>query len=750
MNEPPSPSTLSTRRLNQLKEQASYLRYRILDLFRQGEYTCWQDIEAKGGLKLETLLPAGTNITAAFRAARPIQFQLDQLLKRYVDDTEKRVALAEQAEPVAQTKLVLADESQCYRFKNGQSIKALLPEQHPVFEKIYDILFNNKNPDPSQPIPRALLQNGATGSGKTVIADALVDRFIAEDRHLPNPSFPIPIPYPILWVTVPNAKEQTRRSLESCGLGDYLDTIIHVIGYSELSTELGQAKFCRVEWEEDPFGELPPKKVYKWIPASVCKFLILDEAHSIQSEDSIRTEIIKALDLTERQLTLPDFANPNNPPKSMFNMRILFMTATPVERVSDMKMFTCMTNIDYLGTRITYDNFRTAFANVIANGYPDEVNREATKRLWKVMQHRVIELPRIKWKHKAINSVRIYQFRTEEDRQTYRQAWQRHVERCQLLGKDADAGAEYTSLMIFAKEVEPIRARQVVEEMYANVQEGRTSIMATRFTGTIIKGVFTLMDEFNVTRDQISIIWGGRQNIKPERILTQDDIQDIMQDAIAAGGVISADVKRLIRRNLQWQEDRLLFGDPSDAGQAARYNRLQSLGLIGIQTREKRQAEIDKFMSGQARYCFFTAQSGGTGLSLEHASDKTAQRYVWTTPIYSSKEFTQMMGRAPRRISWSDSIQKICLMDGTVESEHVAPILDKKLQSAGEFSSSKTDLAMVLAGERIRTSEFKDARQLASVLRTQEQVLADSDRDETQLYAPDAFADSDDNDSSND
>jgi len=736
---------LSPKQLANAKAQAQYLANKITQAFIAQECKTWGDIERVFGLDLKMILPPGMPVTDAFRKAVPLTYNLAELLRQYVAHTERRLEQAEKdaADDLPKIKLKPTPDAQCYRFSKagpGTKISRLFGEQDAVFRHIYALLFDNIQVEPGQPPIRAVLQNGKTGSGKTVVADAVVDRFIAEGRHKPNPDFPIPLPYPIIWITVANAVEQTKESLAEVGLGDELEKTIFVISYNDLSTEWGKIKFVDYTEEDDPFNPGTTIKTWKWKLSSICKLLVLDEAHNLQSEDAIRTEIIKSLDETERQCKNPLTQQP------LFNMKVLYLTATPVERVADMRMFVCMTDIKYQGQRITYENFNTGFANIIANGSPDKVTKASTKRLWEVLRHRIIELPRVKWPHKAVNSVKLYEFETPEDRALYRAAWQRHCERCRLLGKDPDAGAEYTSLMIFAREVEPIRARQVVREMVANVMEGRTSVMATRFTDTIVRAVFELQDTYNIPRDQISIIWGGRKNIEPERLLTQDDTTKIMAEMSESGGTMSRETMRLIQRNMDWQKDRLLFGDVTDEAQAARYQRLKDLGLIGVQTKQKRQVEINKFKNGISKYCFFTADSGGTGLSLEHASDTTSQRYLWATPIYNGKQFVQVMGRCPRRVSWSDSIQYVCLMNGTIESQHVAPILDKKLQAAGEFTSQKDDIAMVLAGEKVRSTEFKKVEELDQALRSKEQVLADAESDAAQLYAPDAGVEDDGDD----
>jgi hypothetical protein len=297
----------------------------------------------------------------------------------------------------------------------------------------------------------------------------------------------------------------------------------------------------------------------------------------------------------------------------------------------------------------------------------------------------------------------------------------------------------YASFTIFRNEVEHVRIPQVIDRMHnAVMNEGRSAVCGTAFTGAVIKGVFSLIDEKGVDPSQISVIWGGRKNIRPERILGPQEMFDLIQGALESGNGLSPEEKRLIKRNLAWQQDAMIFGDGDDAArQDHRYARLQRLGLIGVQTKEKRLREIAKMQSGQALYCFFTMASGGTGLSLPHCDSRQRPRSGWFTPIYSGKEFTQAFGRLPRRTSITDSYQTVVLLRGTIESEHVAPILDNKLQAASAFTSKKNDIMAQLAKLFMREKEVFEAKRTfgTAAVRTLEQARAAALTDEgTQVH----------------
>src|SRR5690606_14528247 len=112
-------------------------------------------------------------------------------------------------------------------------------------------------------------------------------------------------------------------------------------------------------------------------------------------------------------------------------------------------------------------------------------------------------------------------------------------------------------------------------------------------------------------------------------------------------------------------------------------------------------------------YFFYTAASGGTGLSLPHKDNRCRPRRLWTGPIYSGKVFIQLMGRPHRRNSISDTHARIGLMNRTIESAHVAPILDNKLRAAAKMATKKFDISSIFEDpDLMKKLEFEDSSQL--------------------------------------
>lgn len=719
------------------RAQSQHLAARIKGAHTNGEFKTYGEIETIFGLDLASLVPSGVFTDEAKQMEVP-RWQLDNLLQFFVATTEDRLRKSRNnLALVKQTKLRLTPERECFSFPNSDV--TLFPEQDAVCREIYRRMFTAEKPVNNILVP------GGTGAGKTIIGVRWLYQLIYDQQyHLPPAEFPIPSPVPLQWVTVPNAVEQTKEEIERCGLAEHLGRSIHVFGYNALFCSEGINIFTQEEFletanfDEDPDAESKVKRFITWLRQSVARGLVIDECHKLANPESSTSQLF--LDLSQAIAQLP-----------FYNTKCLWLSATPFEKVEDSRVFVSFVRPTYSGVRITPDNFTMSFANPISNGKPTVVTAASMERLFEALSPNIVEVPYIAWPRKAINAVREFDFICQADKDYVNDAWERHLERCRAVGKKTPKGfgAVYASFTIFRKDVEHVRIPQIVEEMVANVAQGNSSVCGTAFTGAIIKGIFKLIDDYKIPREQISVIWGGRQNIKPERILSQMDMVNIVQQAIESGEGMDADTKRLIKRNLAWQEDQLLFGDSSDAAQDERYARLQSLRLIGIQTKQRRQEEIDRMKSGVAKYCFFTLASGGTGLSLPHADARTTPRRGWFTPIYSGKEFTQAFGRLPRRVSISDTYQFCCVMRGTIESSHVAPILDNKLQAVGAFTSRKTDIMAALCDIFINQKDvfmkrqgFK-AAEVRSLDVVTEQALND---EETQYHGGGAVDDDDDND----
>lgn len=713
----PATPAISKRALRSAQEQTRYLINKVKAALTEGKIATWRDITTKFSIPLpDNIKDKALDVEIQSPAV------LNYVLEKYYEGTEARLLAALQQNTTSTAKLKITPEHLCRPFTNNPEVK-LYPEQDPVFHDIYHKLFTENK--------RAVLCPGGTGAGKTAIGAAVIDQMIVENRHTYK-ALPLNLPYPILWITVRNAVEQTRRFFEMVGLGNRLDKDIHVLAYTEIATNK-DGILVKKEELTDPFsGEVA--EFITWMNHALSLFVVLDECHKLMKwNETLMGKAIAALEKLARQF-------------AFVNTKYLLMSATPVERVNDARAFVCMADIDYGGVRITFDNFNQSFANIISPN-PAQPIAEASRRLFNALSSHIVEIPYYPWPYKAINAVKLLDFETTKDQNDYNAAWDEYCDFCAKMGKDDpnSFNARFTMLTVFRRKVEPIRVSQIIKCMLEDLNNGRSVVMGAAYVDTVIKAAFSLIDDYGHSRDDIAIIWGGRPSIKPDHIITPEEFIQLQQDALSSGEGFSRETFLLIKKNLQWQKDRLLFGDESEAKQDERYERLKEYGLIGIQNLARRQAEIDKFMSGRAKICLFTAESGGTGLSLEHSKPCCLPRSGYFPVIYNGKTWTQLMGRLPRRNSISHTHQYICGMNRTIEASHVIPILDKKLQTIGEFATRKGDLAMILAKEGIDklAKQFDVQNIKIRDLETATQQALNDER--TQLHA-----DHDDSDDDND
>jgi len=486
------------------------------------------------------------------------------------------------------------------------------------------------------------------------------------------------------------------RVLEKAGLGEYLGSQIVVTCYSQLSSTFGKVF---VSEEFDPYTD---SMKLRFNPGIVPYLVIWDECQALGNPDTYQTKFCIALNTT-----IP------NPPYQ------IFMSATPFVTVMNTKAFILATKAKFMGMTVTEENFRQ-FAGLITNE-PDKPNQAAAKRLREQFAPYIVSMPKVKWPHKAINQVKIVQFQSEEDHRIYTRLYDRYLEKCQKLGKNTNFGPfeRLVAFGQFRKGVEPLRAPQIVDLAIKEEKQGYAPIIGCAFRETIIKIVFYLL-EHGYRREDISVIWGGKEEIKQDMLLTSEEIDDLVARTMQGEPLSKRDLKRL-QMTLAWREDRENYQETEEQ-QIYRHAKLAELKLLGHQSANQRQIEIDNFQEGHSKFCVFTLSAGGVGLSLDQWSEKLRPRVGYFTPTYSGPEVQQALGRALRRTTVSDVRQYLVYMAGTIEEWHVAPLIDKKLKCIASFTNQLSIIDLTF-------SEKVEDRKL----RTEEEAAKDAENEESQL-----------------
>jgi len=669
----------STRALNAAKRQAESIAARAHNYYtvsvNNPAKKSWQQLASFLGISIDDIF-----------TRNPFNYDQVKLWTRfYIDSTEKRLVAELEGQGLKRTTdiALLKDIKSLTTFGNF----TLLLEQQAVYDAITRDFFVTK-------VTRAAYNDGKTGAGKTVLATAIID-YMYKNNLLPKKI----VSYARIMVITPKSvMESWSRHIEIAGYGSKLGTEIIVTSYSQLTATYGKVFLSE---SEDPYTE---KIVTKWNPALVPDLVILDEGHKLKNE-SQQTAAILALLTTVA-----------NPPYS------LWLSATPFTVVNNIRAFAIATRATLLGMQITPDNFKQ-FAALITDE-PSKPNKAAAKRVREILGNYIYSFPKSKWKHKAINSVKMVSFKRDFDKQLYQSAYERYLEKCSKLGKNTKFGKfeRYVALQQFRVASEPLRGEQMAELAHEIVQSGKASpVIGTAFRSTIVRVVFRLA-ELGYTRKDISIIWGGKEEIKADLVLTDQEIQSLLTKPARGEELTPLDIKR-IKTTLMFREDKLSYQEANDDITRARHNKLFEWGLMGAQNANVRQKEIDAFQEGESKICLFTLAAGGVGLSLDHWKESLKPRIGFFTPTYNGEEIKQALGRLPRRLTLSDTYQFIVGLRDTVEEDHVMPKLDLKLQCISTITGTDDDLI-----------DFENAGQLTSkTIRSLNEAEKDAEKPEAQL-----------------
>lgn len=566
----------------------------------------------------------------------------------------------------------------------------LFPEQEGVFKSLDKHFFVDNQ--------QAALQDGFTGSGKTYIAAALAANAIRVRKITDDPKNAWRL-HPVIIFCPKGVAENWRRVIESFGLADLLARRkILVFSDSEFDTNAG--KMFVDEHEDFSSGEIS----IVWNPVMTPILAIVDECHRYVNIKSYRTKCIEALI------------------KSPIEKKLLFMSATPMEKINDSFIFAFAANCELLGVKVDRNTFNY-FAGLL-DATPHKPNREALKRLRNVLSSHIFSIPYVKPKHKAINVVQLIDFQSPAHAEIYESAHQRYLEACRKSGKNTMFGRfeAFVALANYRKTVEPLRAYWIAKRCAENYHSGKlATAVGTAFKETIVEVAFQLVDKYNIPRDRISIVWGGKKEYKQEDLLSRAELDSILKNPNIQELLKNRPLLKKVRITLRYLQDQLEHSETAEE-QAYRHNKLRELSLVGKQSDNKRQVEIDKYQNGQATIALFTNASGGIGLSFDRDKEFLLPREGLFTPVYSGKEFQQVLGRLVRRASLSDAIQRICMMRNTVEEFHVAPILDEKLKCIAEITNRNFDIIDLLARET--PAEH-------AIVRDESQASVDAENDDT-------------------
>jgi superfamily II DNA or RNA helicase len=109
--------------------------------------------------------------------------------------------------------------------------------------------------------------------------------------------------------------------------------------------------------------------------------------------------------------------------------------------------------------------------------------------------------------------------------------------------------------------------------------------------------------------------------------------------------------------------------------------------VYGQQSTLERDRAVELFQSDRVHIIVLNSEAGGTSISL-HDERGMRPRYSIVSPSWSAVTFKQVLGRIHRMGGRSAAIQRIVLVDGTIES-HIAARLRKKLENITHINDAE-------------------------------------------------------------
>lgn len=536
---------------------------------------------------------------------------------------------------------------------------------------------------------RGVLLLSGTGTGKTFIVGAVDRRLIDNNYHEGKTWSHIPR----LYITKTTVVEQTCRVFKNFfNIEPNADT--EIINIEQLRASAGQL------WVTEKIKIENGEEVSYWewkknIQPCVVYF---DESQGGKNKGSKQSQIIYAY---------------NNLPK---NTCLISISATPFTRVSEAQAFAVSTHrpLDHLGfpegTILTNDNW-SAYANIIASpAKPDEYNQAAIERLMKDLDEYVVRVRGVRPQFNAVNGVKIIQFESDEQRNYYNDAWERFLKEKAKIEAAKAAGdntgtCHLVVLLKFAMAAEFCHASHFARDMYAAWQKGKAPVAAVKFKQTLIEIVKILIEKYGVSRDNISLIWGGGQTQLTKKQKAKAKIR-AMQEKLQSLGI---EMDEMIEdMGFEDVEDRVIQNLPTHY-------------KLGSQSPEDRQQEIDNFQSGRSQFCLYTLKAGGVGLSLHHTDELSPikcrrkesgyafeediqripirPRETFVVVTYNAIELVQGVGRVPRLTSLSPTIQNVYCYAGTVEVD-MGRIYSQKLRCLSSVVKMHEDWAEFIFGHK--------------------------------------------------
>lgn len=553
---------------------------------------------------------------------------------------------------IAQPKTVYARDTGEVQFGGFRK----LPQQEKAINYLIKHLFKDKD-------LKGVLLPLDPGDGKGVIA-AILSRYVLEKACRPGMNN-------VLIVTPKPVKIPMIRKLERVGIPeDAMDFSVTVLSYPDLYSATFKDFFIAKKVKNEIDGNVSTVYTYRGAPPDL---VILDESHKLKKPGSRIAKICKAF--------------------IGIGTRIILTSATPAVTIADNWFFALASGLkDLEGQEIGPDSWPTLARSLAAPGKPTDINDSAMKRFNDYFAPAICRPPRDVAKYKTtialcvedmpnIPALRKKYYDAERD-------WLRAKDRA---GESiSDKGIIMARFQVLRAAAELLSVDIFVDRIKRSLAKGHVPVIGVCFQVTLREIVMRCVDQGILTRDQISVIWGGKRDIRLEEVYND---QEFVEVSLKGDDMTPAELRKVkLTREYMVQRLRLNLDAEQNEVRTARLRELQ----LFKQDETSRQKNMDDFQTGVTKLMVFTLASGGTGVDLDHQDTRSWQRDVYLTTCYYAEEFIQGMGRCSRKATLTDVHIEILVLDGTIAAIHVVPVLQPKIRSVRTLAAGSMDLVTVL------------------------------------------------------
>lgn len=496
------------------------------------------------------------------------------------------------------------------------------------------------------------------GSGKTYILGSIIGNLIANgflDDCLS--------PWPVLYLTKLSIVSQTKDVLRD-EFGLDVNYNVHVENIEAI-----RAALLGTLIEEIAYVEAGVEvKVYRWRRNARPKLIVIDEAQSLAREEALQTQIMNSI-----------FIDEDGAPWKTYEV---LASATPGSRIIELKHFALSTKkvlefSSWAGKELIESNAKNwnlIKRGIISDAAPGaqetDYNPAVMKEFVEHYKDRIIWIKDVVYRHKGYLHFLPITFETEALREEYNTALEEHKKRKAKLEGEENVSevALLASYTIFAKAAEYCKRYFVARWINDQWSRGLAPAFGFRFKRTATGVMRILFEDFNWSRDDISIVWGGSvETLNDKKKLAKriknagergmellDELGINLSDDL---GIDLNELNLKTDEQLEWEKQHKLL----------------------TQTPEAREEERLRFVRQDSKCALFSYKSGGVGLSLHHQKKypKARQRTGIFTPDYSEKLGVQALYRLPRLTSASDTHMFYCYYETSIEREIMEKFLHK-------------------------------------------------------------------------